>query len=35
MAKYPWEQCMRDQTKRYGSKKTARKVCGSIRAKNF
>lgn len=30
---YPWDQCMRDQTERYGSEETARKVCGMIRAK--
>ena len=30
---YSWDQCIKDQTKRYGSKKVARKVCGAIRAK--
>lgn len=32
-AAYPWDQCMRDQTERYGSEETARKVCGMIRHK--
>ena len=32
MAKYPWDQCIREQTARYGSEATARKVCGRIRA---
>ena len=32
---YPWEQCMADAFKRYGDKDTARRVCGSIRAKSM
>lgn len=31
-AEYPWEQCIRDNEKRYGSKKQAEEVCGAIRA---
>lgn len=31
-AKYPWEQCIRDQMKRYGSMERAKKICGAIRA---
>lgn len=31
--RYPWEQCIEDQMKRYGSKETAERVCGYIRAK--
>lgn len=31
---YPWNDCIKDQKKRYGSKETAKKVCGSIKAKN-
>jgi len=31
---YPWKTCMEQQTKRYGSKKIAEKVCGSIRGKS-
>ena len=30
--KYPWEDCMVDQQKRYGSEETAKKVCGAIKA---
>ena len=30
--KYPWDKCIADQTKRYGSKETAEKVCGAIKA---
>ena len=29
---YPWEDCIADQEKRYGSKKQAEKVCGAIKA---
>lgn len=29
---YPWDQCVADQMKRYGSRDTAEKVCGAIRA---
>jgi len=32
-ADYPWDKCMADQQKRYGSEERARKVCGSIKAK--
>lgn len=30
---YPWDKCMEDQMKEYGSKEKAQKVCGSIKAK--
>jgi hypothetical protein len=30
---YPWEQCIADQTARYGDEETAKKVCGMIRSK--
>jgi hypothetical protein len=30
--KYPWEDCIADQEKRYGSKEQAEKVCGAIKA---
>lgn len=30
---YPWEQCIADQTARYGDEETANKVCGMIRSK--
>lgn len=30
---YPWEQCIADQTERYGDEETANKVCGYIRSK--
>jgi hypothetical protein len=30
--KYPWDKCIADQEKRYGSKETAEKVCGAIKA---
>lgn len=33
-ADYPWDQCIADQLKEYGDKKTAEEVCGSIKAKN-
>ena len=29
---YPWDKCMADMEKQYGSKDTASKVCGSIKA---
>lgn len=35
MSAYPWNECIADQMKRYGSAETARKVCGSIRAKSL
>ena len=31
-ASYPWEQCIEDQTKQYGDKDTAEKVCGYIKS---
>jgi len=31
LEKYPWEQCIRDQMKRYGDEEIARKVCAKIR----
>lgn len=30
---YPFDECVADQMKRYGDEETARKVCGSIRAR--
>ena len=33
-ADYPWEQCIADQTKAYGSKDIAARVCGAIKAEN-
>jgi cation transport regulator ChaB len=32
-ADYPWDRCMADQQKRYGSEERAKKVCGKIKAK--
>ncbi len=32
-ASYPFDECLREQEKKYGSKETAQKICGSIRAK--
>jgi phage head maturation protease len=32
-ASYPWDKCVREQTERYGSEETAKKVCGMIRSK--
>ena len=31
--KYPWDECVAEQTDRYGSKDIAEKVCGMIRSK--
>lgn len=33
LAKYDWDQCIRDQMKQYGNKETAEKVCASIKNK--
>jgi len=33
-ADYPWEQCIADQTKAYGSKDIAQRVCGKIKSEN-
>ena len=33
-AKYPWEDCIDDQTARYGDEETAKRVCGAIKANN-
>ena len=33
LQEYPWEQCVLEQTDRYGSKDIAEKVCGMIRSK--
>jgi hypothetical protein len=33
LAKYPWDQCIKDMTKEYGSKETAAKVCSAIKNK--
>jgi hypothetical protein len=32
MEAYPWEQCIADQTEKYGDEETAAKVCGAIKA---
>jgi hypothetical protein len=34
LADYPWEECIIDQTERYGDEETAKKVCGAIKAMN-
>jgi len=31
-AKYPWDQCIADQMRKYGSREKAEKICGAIRA---
>ena len=31
LAKYPWDQCIRDMVKQYGNKETAAKVCSAIK----
>lgn len=33
LADYPWDECVLEQTDRYGSKDIAEKVCGMIRSK--
>jgi hypothetical protein len=33
-AKYPWDECIADQTARYGSEETAKKVCGYIKSQS-
>lgn len=33
LQEYPWEECVLEQTDRYGSKEIAEKVCGMIRSK--
>ena len=30
---YPWDKCIADQMKEYGSEETAEKICGAIKAK--
>jgi len=32
MKDYPWDECIADQTARYGDEETAKKVCGAIKA---
>lgn len=32
LADYPWDQCIADQTEKYGDEETAKKVCGAIKA---
>ena len=29
---YPWDECIKDQTERYGDEETAKKVCGYIKS---
>ena len=33
-ADYPWESCIADQIKAYGSEEIAKRVCGAIKAEN-
>ena len=33
-ADYPWDKCIADQTKAYGSKSIAEAVCGKIKSEN-
>jgi hypothetical protein len=33
LAEYPWEDCVAEQTDKYGSKDIAEKVCGAIKSK--
>lgn len=33
-ADYPWDKCIADQVKAYGSKDIAERVCGAIKAEN-
>jgi len=33
LQEYPWDECVLEQTDRYGSKEIAEKVCGMIRSK--
>ena len=32
LADYPWDECIADQTARYGDEETAKKVCGYIKS---
>ena len=32
LADYPWDECIADQTERYGDEETAKKVCGWIKS---
>jgi hypothetical protein len=32
--KYPWSECIADQTARYGNEETAKKVCGYIKSQS-
>tara|TARA_R100000808_G_C2139497_1_gene147399 strand:+ start:797 stop:1828 length:1032 start_codon:yes stop_codon:yes gene_type:complete len=34
LAKYPWDECIRDMKKEYGSEETAKKVCSAIKNKS-
>jgi len=34
LADYPWDECIADQTERYGDEETAAKVCGYIRSQS-
>jgi hypothetical protein len=33
LAAYPWDECIADQTARYGDEETAKNVCGYIKSK--
>jgi len=32
LADYPWDECIADQTEKYGDEETAKKVCGYIKS---
>jgi len=32
LADYPWDECIADQTERYGDEEIAKRICGSIKA---
>ena len=32
LADYPWDECIADQTERYGDEETAKRVCGYIKS---
>jgi HK97 family phage prohead protease len=34
-AKYPWDECIADQLKRYGSQERAERICGAIRSREM
>jgi hypothetical protein len=32
LAKYPWDECIADQTAKYESEETAKRICGYIKS---